>query len=282
MNHDDDQTNAVGELSCTQIQEVLGQYINDKIEEYEQFALTQDQVEIPPTERYIAGMYVREITIPKGTILTGRVWKDGYVDIMVSGDISVATPDGIKRLKGWNVLEGKAGRKRAGYTHEDTHWITVHKSNVREEQDALEELTFFQMKDYEHYRISEDRRSFDNLLSSLNLTDEQIQSKVQNKNDMMDLPETVLDLVSVKPSKIHGHGMFSEMPINKGEHIATAATAGLRTIAGRYVNHSSSPNAEMKRHESGDIDLYSTRSISAGEEITTDYEHTMYIPEDQI
>lgn len=106
------------------IHTALAEAVNERIEELEAVMLECEQVEIPVEHLFVNGMYARKIVIPAGTMLTGRVHKFGYVDIMLSGDISVATPDGVKRMTGYNILEGKPGRKRAGYAHEDTHWVS--------------------------------------------------------------------------------------------------------------------------------------------------------------
>lgn len=134
------------------INALLSDMTRDKVEDLEAEMLQYDQVEIPVEHRYINGMYVRKIIIPAGTILTGRVHKYPYVDIMLSGDITVATPDGIKRMTGFQILNGQPGRKRAGCAHEDTHWVTVHK--VREEdanENFMNNMTFFSLKEYEDW-----------------------------------------------------------------------------------------------------------------------------------
>lgn len=141
------------ELTTEQVHELLKDQVGEKIELLEAEMLKHIQLDIPVIHGYKEGMYTREIVIPKGTLLTGRVHKYDYIDIMLSGDISVATAEGVKRLSGHNVLDGKAGRKRAGYAHEDTYWITVH--NIPEKyanENYLDSMTFFSLKEYKVYR----------------------------------------------------------------------------------------------------------------------------------
>jgi hypothetical protein len=108
----------------------------------EQMMRLEKQVEIDVTHRFAGGIYSREITIPKGTLLTGRIHKFGHFDIMLSGDITVSTDNGeVKRLEGLHILEGQAGKKRAGYAHEDTHWITFHSAEERDPEEMYEFLT---------------------------------------------------------------------------------------------------------------------------------------------
>ena len=98
--------------------------INDLVSRLEGEALQLPQVDLG-TKHVLAGkVYARTIFIPKGCTLTGALHKRDHVNI-VSGDISVTTDEGIKRITGHVVLPTKAGMKRAGVAHEDTYWTTV-------------------------------------------------------------------------------------------------------------------------------------------------------------
>jgi len=125
-----------------------------KINALEQAMLQEEQVSIDVNHRFNGGIYAREITIPKGTLLTGRIHKFDHFDIMLSGDISVSTDTGeVKRLTGLNIMEGKAGKKRAGYAHEDTHWITFHCAEERNPEEMYEFLTcgsFEELEEFNH------------------------------------------------------------------------------------------------------------------------------------
>lgn len=138
------------ELPIEQVNHLLADAANEKIERLEDaMMLVEEKVDIPVKSLFINGMYAREILIPKGTLLTGRVHKEEYVDIMLSGDISVATPDGVKRYTGVNILHGRAGRKRAGYAHEDTRWITVHRTEIKDADEFVNTMTFARLIDYQ-------------------------------------------------------------------------------------------------------------------------------------
>jgi hypothetical protein len=123
-----------------------------KINELETAMLQEDQVPIDVKHRFNGGIYAREITIPKGTLLTGRIHKFDHFDVMLSGDISVSTDTGeVKRLTGLNIMEGKAGKKRAGYAHEDTHWITFHSAEERNPEEMYQFLTCGSFEELEEF-----------------------------------------------------------------------------------------------------------------------------------
>jgi len=80
----------------------------------------------PLTHSFAEGVYIREIRIPKGYFVVGKLHRDSYTSFIVSGDMSVLTEQGVKRVKGPSWAIAPAGTKRFGYSHEDTVWVTIH------------------------------------------------------------------------------------------------------------------------------------------------------------
>lgn len=89
-----------------------------------------DQVHIEPVHYISNGLYAREIFIPAGVTLTGKIHKTEHINIISKGDISVMTEDGIKRLVAPCTIISKPGMKRVGYAHEDTVWTTIHATEL--------------------------------------------------------------------------------------------------------------------------------------------------------
>jgi quercetin dioxygenase-like cupin family protein len=88
------------------------------------------------------GVYARELFIAKGTAITGRIHKFSQINVMLSGDISVLTENGIERLStSGTVFESPAGTKRAGYAHEDTRWLTICGTDTTDTTQVEDELT---------------------------------------------------------------------------------------------------------------------------------------------
>lgn len=106
----------------------------EQIERLENYLVQEEQVEVPQVHRFAKGLYAREITIPKDTLMTGKVHLHEHVSVMLSGDMTVLTEDGVKRVKGPQVFISPPGTKRVGYAHEETRWLTVH-VNEDEERD---------------------------------------------------------------------------------------------------------------------------------------------------
>lgn len=104
----------------------------EKIMELESAMRQYDQLEIPVTHHFSEGLYAREILIPAGTILTGKVHKTEHLNIVSKGDITVWTEDGMKRVQAPFTMVSRPGTKRVGYAHEDTVWTTIHATNERD------------------------------------------------------------------------------------------------------------------------------------------------------
>lgn len=94
------------------------------------------QAEEHVTHHFSPGVYVRELFIPKGAILTGKIHRHAHLNIVPCGDISVLTEHGIRRVTGPCTLMSSPGIKRAGHAHEDTIWMTVH-ANPDDETDLV-------------------------------------------------------------------------------------------------------------------------------------------------
>lgn len=252
-------------LSEIEVNTMLADAIVERIESMESVMLECDQVEIPVKSSSSNKMYTRQITIPKGTLLTGRVHLFDYVDIMLAGDITIATPEGAKRFTGHNVFEGKAGRKRAGYAHEDTYWVTVHNTEITDDDEFYTLLTASTMQDYN------DRKDYLALLDDYGFKQEDIDVVVKDESDMFykdDIP------VYIDNSDLHGIGLFSKKQFKANEYICKSAIDNQRTIAGRYSNHSVNPNAEMVL-DGKDFILKAIKPIYENQEITTNYRNTL-------
>jgi hypothetical protein len=89
----------------------------------------------PLKHTYADGVYVREIFIPKGLMIVGKIHRHSHPNFLMQGEVSVLTEEGAQRIKAPLSMISPAGTKRVVYTHADTVWITVH---VTEKTDLTE------------------------------------------------------------------------------------------------------------------------------------------------
>ena len=82
--------------------------------------------ELEVVHHFAPGVYMRELRIPAGMILTGAIHKTEHLNILSQGEIVVWTEEGMRRLTASTVIKSKPGMKRTGATVTDSIWITVH------------------------------------------------------------------------------------------------------------------------------------------------------------
>jgi hypothetical protein len=222
------------------------------------------------THHFEDGIYMRECLIPAGFVLTGKVHSTGHYNMLVQGKITVWTEDGIKTLSAPAVIKSKPGIKRVGYAHEDAIWITVH-HNPSNERDIEKVEARLYAETFEGAYL-QTQKTFNDAIAFIGMSEDEVKSISENESDQIPFP---LDFgVEVKPSPIHGTGMFAIKEFKKGETIAPARISGMRTPAGRFTNHSGNPNAKSITMISGDVYFLACEDIKAGEEILNDYFYT--------
>jgi hypothetical protein len=102
--------------------------------------LRAPQVPIEPTHFFAEGVYAREIVIPAGTLLSGKIHRTQHLNIISKGEISVFTEgEGVKRIVAPHSFVATPGTRRLGFAHTECVWTTVH-SNPDDDRDlaALE------------------------------------------------------------------------------------------------------------------------------------------------
>jgi hypothetical protein len=97
----------------------------DKVTLLEEEMLKREQIEIPLKHYFSPGVYAREITIPAGTLLTGRIHLYEQLNILSGGEISVLTHDGMKRVSAPFTVVSPPGTKRIAYAHTECTWTTI-------------------------------------------------------------------------------------------------------------------------------------------------------------
>lgn len=71
-------------------------------------------------------VYAREILLPAGLTIVGKIHKHAHLNMLMKGRVSVFTEKGREEFVGPLTMVSQAGTKRAVYAHEDTVWVTVH------------------------------------------------------------------------------------------------------------------------------------------------------------
>ena len=98
--------------------------VTERVFDLEKIMRTMPGLEIPVQHCFGDGVYARSITIPKDTLLTGKVHLTNHINAVLKGSITVMTDAGMQRITAPALFSSKAGTKRIGYAHEETIWVT--------------------------------------------------------------------------------------------------------------------------------------------------------------
>lgn len=104
----------------------------------------------PLKHTFAPGVYVREMFIPAGSLVVGKIHKMEHVVILLSGTIQVVTETGNETLKGPITIVSDIGKK-AVHAITDCVWINVH-PNPSDTKD---------LKKIENQLIAKDYNEFD-------------------------------------------------------------------------------------------------------------------------
>jgi quercetin dioxygenase-like cupin family protein len=104
------------------------------IADLEAVMLTMDSAldDFPVTHHFAPGVYAREMFLPAGGTIVGKIHRHAHLNIISKGRVIVTTEGGTDELTGPCTFTSYAGTKRAVHVIEDTIWTTIH---VTEETD---------------------------------------------------------------------------------------------------------------------------------------------------
>ena len=107
---------------------------------------------MPPVHYFAQGVCGREIVIPAGVALAGRIHKQSQINV-VSGLIEIASEQGRKLIDARarpEIICTPAGTKRVGWAQTDTVWITFLGTDLTDPDEIYTTLT---AATYEEYQL---------------------------------------------------------------------------------------------------------------------------------
>ena len=120
------------------------------MEEIKNFLMnpTTEQTELPLKHSFAPGVYAREMEIPAGTLLIGKIHKHRHHNFLMKGSIIVLTEaNGVELLQAPLMIVSKEGTQRIGYAITDTVWTTIHENKDNSEDlDVIEKRTVVKTK----------------------------------------------------------------------------------------------------------------------------------------
>jgi len=116
--------------------------------------VTHQNSQLFPLEHTFAdGIYVRQMTMDKDSLVVGAIHNHLHVWFLMSGHITVATEDdNVEYIAPCYVL-ATPGTKRVIYANEDSVFVNVHKNptNCQDIEELEKEIVSATFEDYEIY-----------------------------------------------------------------------------------------------------------------------------------
>jgi len=136
-------------------------------------AFVGDYEKCPLVHSFSDGIYVRQITIPQGMLIVGKLHKHEHPNFLLKGEVLVVTDQGEEHLIAPVSMISKPGTKRALYAITELVWTTIHHNptntqNLEELEkiviaDSYEDFLAFQVS--ETKLISKTKKSLIKILS---------------------------------------------------------------------------------------------------------------------
>tara|TARA_R110001632_G_scaffold4732_2_gene19536 strand:- start:116 stop:571 length:456 start_codon:yes stop_codon:yes gene_type:complete len=127
--------------------------VTEGMEEIKNFLMdpSTEGADLPIRHSFAPGIYAREMSIPEGTLLIGKIHKHRHHNFLMQGSIIVLTEDeGVKLLQAPLMIVSEPGTQRIGYAVTDTIWTTVH-----ENKDNTEDLAII-----EERTVTDDKKKY--------------------------------------------------------------------------------------------------------------------------
>ncbi len=106
--------------------------------------------ECPVTHRFTDGLYMREIFMPKGTRIVGKIHSTEHFNVVLTGRCTVITAEGIEEIKAPHTFISKAGVQKVVVVHDDCQWQTLHVTNKTNVEEIEKEVI---AEDYDQLKI---------------------------------------------------------------------------------------------------------------------------------
>lgn len=110
------------------------------------------EAECPVTHRFSKGIYLREIFMPKGTRIIGKIHASEHFNVILTGEVTVITAEGVERIKAPHTFISKAGVQKIVVIHEDCKWQTLHVTDETDLEKIEEEVI---AKDYDQLIVDD-------------------------------------------------------------------------------------------------------------------------------
>lgn len=153
----------MNQLNTYKEQSLIGKNFINKIEALEKAMLASDDIRIakgnsdmfPLKHSFSEGVYIREMFMPMGGLVIGKLYKISHTWFLLSGELEVATDKGNEYYIGPCYVNAPEGTKRVLHAVTDVVFVNVYPNpkNIIDTDKLEEILTCSSYKEYEEYKF---------------------------------------------------------------------------------------------------------------------------------
>ena len=131
--------------------EVAQLSMREKVTAIENEILKLSQAEMKLVHYFSDGVYARELHIPAGAILTGKIHKYTQLNMLTKGCIRVLLEEGIKEINAPFTVVSPPGTKRIAFAVTDCIWTTILATNETDPNVIEDQFTASSEQEYQAF-----------------------------------------------------------------------------------------------------------------------------------
>jgi quercetin dioxygenase-like cupin family protein len=123
------------------------------IEDLERRMLEEPQLDIPPDHFFAPDVYLRQVTMPSGSLIVGHEHKTEHFNFVLSGRATIFVGGKSQEVVGPCIFKSAANTRKVGYIHETMTFVTVH-STQETNIEKLEDELFIKSSSFKQYELN--------------------------------------------------------------------------------------------------------------------------------
>lgn len=112
------------------------------------------QVEFKVTHIFSDGIYIRELHIPKDSLIVGKRHRESTINMLIQGSMLIIDGDKESTISAPYTFIADKFSKKAGYALEDSIWVNIHKT-ISEDLDEIEKQFIISEEEYMKLKYNE-------------------------------------------------------------------------------------------------------------------------------
>jgi hypothetical protein len=100
-----------------------------------------ESIECPLVHRFTDGLYVREVSVPKNSLITSKIHKTQHQFFLLKGKLTIWSNEGNPiTIEAPYIGVTEPNTRRVAYVWEDCIWATCHANPNNEDLEELEDI----------------------------------------------------------------------------------------------------------------------------------------------